>query len=136
MPYRRKSEQSLTRLFQGYVNDYGNAVGEKIIYSIIFNLGGLRLTISMHSHDSELLYALREYLQSEFGESSGNAIMDKLVLELGGQRISFPNFRWLHIQERNKKICEMSGKDSVTISELALKFNLSDTQVWRIVNEH
>jgi len=133
LPSRRDNDKTLTRLFQGYVNDFGSVAGGKIIHEIIFELGGLRLTIPEHCAGNEEMSALQEHLYQEFGEASGNCIMKKFLLELGGMRISFPNFHSIYIKERNQRIKNLSGK--VSIPELAERFSLSKVQVWRIVNE-
>ena len=135
MPSRRDNKETLTRLFQGYVNDFGPAAGRKIIYEIIFELGGMRLIIPKdhRSENNELIASLRTHLCDIFGEASGNAIMKKILMELKGLRISFPNFQTIHMQERNQRIKNLAGKMSIT--ELALRFSMSKSQIWRVVNE-
>lgn len=134
LPSRRDNKETLARLFQGYVNDFGSAAGEKIIHTIIFELGGLRLTIKDHcSGNNEFISSLRTHLCDIFGEASGNAIMKKFLVELRGMRVSFPNFQTLHIQERNQRIKNLAGEMSIT--ELSLRFSMSKSQIWRVINE-
>ena len=136
MPSRWDNKKPLIRLFQSYVNDFGSVAGGKIIHAIIFELGGLRLTIpdDYRSGNNELISSLRAHLYDIFGEASGNTIMKKFLMELKGLRISFPNFQTIYIQERNQRIKNLAGK--MTIAELALRFApLSKPQIWRIINE-
>ena len=135
LPSRWDNKKTLTRLFQSYVNDFGSAAGGKIIHAIIFELGGLRLTIpeDYRSGNNELISSLRTHLCDTFGEASGNTIMKKFLMELKGLRISFPSFQTIYIQERNQRIKNLAGK--MTITELVLRFApLSKSQIWRIVN--
>ncbi len=69
----------------------------------------------------------------EFGHASGRAIMNKIIVELGGRRVWFPDYRDLHIWERNEKIS--SQYNSENAEELALRWNLSREWVLRIVRE-
>jgi len=132
-----KSRQALNRLFEGYMKDYGEANGGRIIRAVITVLGGCRLTIpgSMPTNpeNTEALLSLYNYLCELFQPASAEAIMRKFLLELKGCRISFPDYEDLYREERNRKIRSMfTGQN---YKELACIFNLSPRRIWEIVNK-
>lgn len=137
LPNRRENREVLTRLFQGYVNDYGSEAGEKIIWVIIDELGGLRMVVPTNSDRSgrdeniRLINCLYCRLKKEFGDASGKAIMQKFIQELKSMRISFPDLQDLAREDRDRRIRQAHGG----IPEIALRFGLSETQIWRIRNE-
>ena len=137
LPNRRDNRETLTRLFQGYVNDYGNAAGEKIIRVILDELGGLRMVIPTNSNRSgpdeniRIINCLYCRLKKEFGDASGKAIMQKFLRDIKGMRISFPDLQDLAREDRDRRIKNTVGG----IPEIALRFGLSEKQIRRIRNE-
>lgn len=132
-----KSRQALIRLFQCYVNDYGNEAAVRIIRTIIDVLGGCRLTVpdQMPSNpdNAEALLALYACLCERFQQASADAIMRKFLIELKGLRISFPDYDDLYREDRDTKIRNMfNGKN---YKELSIMFGLAVSTVWEIVNE-
>jgi Mor family transcriptional regulator len=132
-----KSRQILNRLFEGYCKDYGPEDGAKIIKAIIDILGGCRLTVPeklpSNPDNAEALLVLYAYLCELFGQSSGEAIMRKFLMELKNCRISFPDYEDLYREERNRKIKSMFNGSNY--KELATRFNLAESWIWRIVNK-
>lgn len=144
---RRQNREALTRLFQGFVNDYGNAAGKKIIKHIVEHAGGIRIHIPGRSHklnqyatiDNDPLHGCSACFRNlwiniccEFGQASGRAIMNKIVVELGGRKIRFPDHETFYRSERNKKIRNLY--DGANCGELALRFNLCMSQIKNIIN--
>jgi Mor family transcriptional regulator len=69
----------------------------------------------------------------EFGRESGRAIMNKVIVYLGGLRPTFPNREDVYRAERNRKICTLyNGRNH---GELALRFKLTTGQIITIVND-
>jgi Mor family transcriptional regulator len=52
----------------------------------------------------EAVQTLFRRLCSDFGHSSGKAIIRVIVEELGGMRITVPGFKDIYREERNRKI--------------------------------
>jgi Mor family transcriptional regulator len=130
------SRDQLNRLFQAYVNDFGNDSGKEIIRTIIDVLGGCRLTVPTQLRNSENckeMRALYDCLCERFGNASGAAIMRMFLLELKGCRISFPDQEDLYREERNRKIKSEFNGDNY--QELALRWGLDVAFVWKIINE-
>jgi Mor family transcriptional regulator len=135
---RRENRDILQRLFQGYINDFGNDDGWKIIKVIIFELGGIRMQVPRDiNRKGELLEAFYNHICEDFGESSGTAIINKFITELGGLRISFPTFEELYRQERNEKIrARYNGWPyGSNIEVLAEQWGISGECVRKIVRE-
>lgn len=132
----KKSREILGRLFEGYVKDYGDD-GEKIIRIIIDVLGGCRLTIPekfpSNPENAEAFITLYSCLCDHFGEASGKEIMRKFIMELKGCRISFPSWKELYREERNRKIRNMFNGSNY--KELAIMFGLNRTQIWQVINK-
>lgn len=134
---RRENRETLGRLFQGYVNDFGSDAGEKIIRLIIDELGGLRMVVPANNptggrnENLKFISCLYCRLNKEFGDASGKAIMQKFIQELKSMRISFPDLQDLAREDRDRRIKEAHGG----ITEIALRFGMSEKQIGRIRNE-
>ena len=70
----------------------------------------------------------------KFGQASGRAIMQKIICEFGGQRISFPDhmdiFRW----ERNEAIL-IQRQNGVAPKELGLRWGLCHHRILEILKD-
>ena len=132
-----KSRHALKRLFQGYINDYGNEAASRIIRTIIDVLGGCRFTIPEsrpnNADNLNVLITLYSCLCDRFQRSSADAIMRKFLLELKGSRISFPDYDDLYREERNRRIRAMYPASKY--KELAIRFDLSYHRIWEIINK-
>lgn len=137
LPNKRKENRDiLQRLFQGYINDFGNADGWKIIKVIIFELGGIRLQVPRDiTRKGELIEAFYNHLCEDFGEASGTAIIKKFITDLGGLRISFPTFEELYRQERDEKIrARFNGRSyGSNADQLAAQWGITGRCVRKIV---
>lgn len=132
-----KSREILNRLFQGYVNDYGEEAGQKIIATIIDVLGGIRMTIpermSTNAENNGALLSLYACFCERFDDASGQMIMHKFLVELKNCRISFPDHEDINREERNRKIRGMfNGRNA---GELAIIFGLDVRQIRNILYE-
>jgi len=145
---RRQNRETFVRLFQSFVNEYGEVDGKKIVKHIVDNAGGMRIWVPSSNPKLNQYAALnndplhgcsdcfrRLWLSicREFGRTYGRTIMNKIVCELGNQRVHFPChhdiFRW----ERNEKMKnQYTGKN---IAEIALRWNMSVPQAQKIVTE-
>jgi len=155
---RRQNRETFVRLFQGFVNEYGEVVGKKIVKHIVDNAGGMRICIPENNPklnqtrkwiDGKLcvidtvlyndpLYGCSACFRmlwvstcQEFKQSSGRAIMHKIIVELGGRRVYFPNYRDLYKWERNEKM-----KNQYTggnIDEIAERWSMSRLRALQIV---
>jgi len=131
-----ESRKLLRSLFQGYIRDFGDDAGAKIITTIIEVLGGCRICVPVRlgsGDNSRELRVLYDCICERFGNASGEAIMRSFILELKDHRISFPDFKDLWREERNRRIrAKFNGSN---YQELAICFDLHVSHVWRIVNE-
>ncbi len=143
---RRQNRETFVRLFQGFVNEYGAVAGEKIIKHLVDNAGGLRLWIpgndipvnqSLIIHGDPLCThsaCFRRLWRStcrEFGQASGRAIMNKIVVEFGGRRVSFPDYEDIYKWERNEKMKnQFTGNN---IDEIAARWGMSPLRALQIV---
>ncbi len=144
---RRQNRETFIRLFQGFVNEYGEAAAKKIIKHLVDQAGGLQLSIPGPGPDplcgcSAWFRQLWRDTCKEFGRKSGRAIMNKIMGQLGGRRVRFPDYLDLYIWERNVKMhnqyCEIrsSGRSSIeALTELSINWNIHIRHVHRIVNE-
>jgi len=70
-------------------------------------------------------------LYEEIGNVFGERVLRILIEEIGGLRVSIPDFRELERKERNKKI--KNKFNGANVKEIAYYFNISESQVRRIV---
>jgi Mor family transcriptional regulator len=84
------------------------------------------------SDNREALEQLAQRLVSEYGETSGLAILHAVYEELGGLRITIPTIRCLEKTERIRRI--RNTFNGVNHQELAIRWGMSVRQVRRIVN--
>ena len=94
------------------------------------------------SKNYEIVQGLFKRLYATFGAKSGDEVINIIVQELGGFRVSIPDFKDLNRLERNRKIraqffSEMkSGDERERIYRiLAARWGISPVQVRRIINE-
>ena len=130
-----KGRAALDRLFQGYFRDFGDDAKE-IAEIIVTCLGGYRMTIPERlsgSENSMALVGLFGCLCDRIGRSSAEAVMRKFIIELKGLRVSFPDYRDLYREERNRRIRARFTGDNY--SELAILFGLNRSMIWRIIND-
>jgi len=84
------------------------------------------------SDNREALDRLFHRLRTDFGSSSGQAIIKTIIEELGGLRISVPDLDDLYREERDRQIrAEFNGHN---YEELALRRGLSIRHVRHIIN--
>lgn len=144
LPSRRDNRETIRRLFQGYVNDFGPAAGGRIIYVIVSEIGNLRIKVPRNSNNGhpglsalpviasnqETIWCLRCRLVREFGEASARVIMRKFLFELRGMRLTFPDLEDLAREERDRKIrAEFKGD----YKETAIRWGMSIPGVKKIV---
>jgi hypothetical protein len=132
---RRQNRETFTRLFQGFVADFGNETAEKIIRHLVHDAGGLRLSIPGNNGDplygcSSLFRQLWINTCAAFGPATGRAIMMKIIVEFGGQRVWFPDVNDLCRIERNEKIRGLYN--GANCQELAIRFTMHPVHIRRI----
>jgi len=71
-------------------------------------------------------------LTGDFGQSSGKKIIETIIFELGGLRVSIPTFKDVNRIERDRKI--RSRFNGINYTELSIMFGLSLNMVRKIVN--
>jgi len=133
--HRRQNREAFTRLFQGYVNDFGNETAAKIIHHLALSAGRLRLRVPQNNGDP--LFGCSPYFRQlwvdtceTFGSESGRAIMQKILIEFGAQRVIFPDLEDLSRIDRNERIrCQYNGNNC---QELGLRWGLHPSHVGRI----
>jgi hypothetical protein len=136
---RRQNRETFTRLFQGFVNEYGEADAKKIIKHLIDEACGVRMWVPAPGPDplsrcSPSFRRLWRSVCNEFGRASGRAIMNKIMVEVGSscssRRISFPDYKDLCIWERNEIIkTQLACANSY---EVAHRWGMSRQWVLRI----
>ena len=146
---RRQNRETFVRLFQGFVNEYGEVVGKRIMKHIVDNAGGIRMDVPARNPglnqyvklDNDPLHGcgvdFRRLWRStckEFGHNSGQTIMNKIVCELGNQRVYFPCHKEIYRWERNEMMKNQYSKDP-NIKALALRWGMSVPQAQHIVEE-
>lgn len=94
------------------------------------------------NNNHEMIQSLFKRLYATFGEKSGDEVINIIIQELGGFRVSIPDIKDLNRMERNRKIkaqflSEMkSGDERERIYRiLAYRWGMSPVQVRRIVSE-
>ena len=85
-----------------------------------------------HLTNEENLRKLYQRYVAEFGQPDAEKIFKVMIQELWGTRITIPNMQYFHIRERNNKI--KAGFYGGNYDELALRFQLTATQIRRIVH--
>lgn len=142
---RRQNRETFVRLFQGFVDAYGEAAAKKMIKFIIDQAGGLQLWIPGPGPDplNRCGYWFRQLWRNtcqEFGRNIGRAIMNRIIDELGGRRVRFPDYLDLYIWDRNIKIhsqyCSLreSGRSSSeACAELSINWSIHIRHLHRIV---
>jgi hypothetical protein len=135
---RRQNREAIIRLFHGFVADFGNETAEKIIRHLVHATGGLRIQIPKNNGDplygcSNTFRRLWVDICKGFQRESGHLIMIRIVEELGGRRISFPDHDDICRIKRNEKIRDLCNE--VNRKGLALRFNLSEAQIDRITRD-
>ncbi len=141
---RRQNRETFTRLFQGFVSEYGEDAAKRIIKHLVDQAGGLRMWIPSSGPDplSRCGYFFRLLWRETcktFGRQSGRAIMNKIMVELGGRRVYFPDYRDLYIWDRNEKIRRqyipgMPDGPKGNEEELVARWGLSRYWILRIAN--
>jgi Mor family transcriptional regulator len=84
------------------------------------------------AENREAVQTLFRRLCSDFGHSSGKAIIRVIVEELGGMRITVPGFKDIYREERKRKICNLFN--GANHKELAIMFDLTEGSRKEIVN--
>ena len=69
----------------------------------------------------------------EFGEASGQKIIKVIIEELGGLRVTIPDVKVLCREERDRKI--RAYFNGVNHKEIAIRYQISESQVRRILND-
>lgn len=94
------------------------------------------------NNNHEIVQGLFKQLYATFGEKSGDEVINIIVQEIGGFRVSIPDLKDLNRMERNRKIREQffseikSGDERERVYRiLADRWGMSRVQVRRIVNE-
>jgi hypothetical protein len=146
---RRQNRETFVRLFQGFVNEYGEVAGKKIINHIVDQAGGMRIWVPASnpklnqyaSLDNDPLHGCSACFRRlwvstchEFGQASGRAIMNKIICEISGlchHRVHFPSHRDLYRWERDEKMQNQYTGDN--IAEIALRWNMSVPQALKRV---
>jgi len=121
---RRQNREAFIRLFQGFVADYGNVDGEKIIAHLVcHDIGGERRWVPAPGPDplsrcGENFRKLWRDTCAKFERASGRAIMNKIMVELGGRRVYFPDYKDWSMWARNMKIQKQlhSGEDPKVVA--------------------
>jgi hypothetical protein len=128
----KENRSSLARLFEGYVKDYGATAAEQIIRTILYELGGMRLTVptsfKIKTETREAILGLYRRLSENFGDASGRAIMQKFLIDLGGMRICFPGLEDLQREERDHRIRMLAAEGKGSL-ELSIMFDLSEKYI-------
>jgi hypothetical protein len=144
---RRQNRETFVRLFQGFVNEYGEIAGKKIVKHIVDTTGGMRIWVpennpKLNQHtvlDNDPLHGCSACFRMlwisichEFGPASGRAIMHKIIVERGGSRVYFPTYRDLYKWERNEKMRAQYSKCK-NVEEIANRWNMSWQRAAQIV---
>jgi hypothetical protein len=139
LPSRRANRETIRRLFQGYVNDFGPDAGMKVVYAIIDEVGDKRIVVpknNNHRHNNYNgsgladIWCLFCRLRRDFGEASAKTIMRRFLLELKGMRLTFPNINDLYREERDRRILANFKGD---YKELAASWNMSVPGIKRVI---
>lgn len=85
----------------------------------------------MARDNSSAVDGLFQRLVSDFGESSGQAIIKTIVSEVGGLRVCIPDFNDLYRADRDRKIRDLFN--GANHRELAIMFSISESSVRRIL---
>ena len=86
-----------------------------------------------HRKNEELLEELYGKLSAKFGQAAAEAIFKTIIQEFWGMRITIPKVEYFYRKERNRKIKGLCHGGNY--EEVGIRFNLSATQVRRIVHD-
>ena len=141
--YSRDGRDALRRLFQSYVSDFGPSIGEQIIRTIIDTMGGHRMIVPKdnksvgvrcYCNGTEALMQCYEVMSSRLNSRDiGKVVMMRLVKDLGGLRLVFPDYEELYREERNRKI--HAAYNGFNIAELAIIWGLRERTIRNILRE-
>jgi hypothetical protein len=73
-------------------------------------------------------------LCAEFGNETGEKIINMIVAKWGGERLTIPDFEDLYILGRNRVIRKQRS-NNVSITALMIEHDLSRCQILRICND-
>jgi len=90
------------------------------------------MALPKRTENYEALQSLFQRLCNDFGQSSGKKIIETIIFELGGLRVSIPTSKDFYRVERDRRICNRFNGTNYT--ELAIMFGLSVNMVRKIVN--
>lgn len=140
---RRDNRDALRRLFQSYVDDFGPVSGGQIIRTIVDTMGGHRMIVPKdgksvgvrcYCNGTEALMTCYETMSSRLNSRDiGKVVMMRLVKDLGGLRISFPDHEDLYREERNRKI--HAAYNGFNTQELAIIWDLRERTIRKILME-
>ena len=85
------------------------------------------------SDNREALEGLFKRLCGDFGDDSGQQIIKVIVQECGGLRVTIPSLKDLYVDQRNRRIRQLFN--GINHKELAICFQMSESQVRRVLNE-
>ena len=86
----------------------------------------------MPNDNREALDHLFHRLRTDFGHASGQAIIRAIIEELGGLRVTVPDFKDLYREERNRRI--IARFNGANYNELAECFGLHVRTVRKIID--
>ena len=78
---------------------------------------------------------LTKRLCADFGPAAASKIIESIVYEIGGERVTFPSVKDLSRKQRNMRICRLFEKGS-TYEELSVNFDLSTINIKRIIHRY
>lgn len=73
---------------------------------------------------------LTKRLCADFGPASAAKIIESIVYEIGGERVTIPNLQDLQRRERDRKICNVFRGD---YQEITARFAVSETTARRVI---
>lgn len=85
-----------------------------------------------HRKNEELIEELYEKLSARFGREAAKEIFKILIKDFWGKRLTIPKMEYFYRRERNRKIKNLCHGGNY--EEVGIRFNLSATQVRRIVH--
>lgn len=86
-------------------------------------------------NNRKVLLGLFEDICEEYGEIHGEKIISKFINHCGGLRLRIPDYDDLYRLGRDRLIKKQFLKGNISVTALMSQWNLSRSQILKIVNE-
>jgi len=105
---------------------------QQAIRALCRHYGGLMVYVPAKKEDGRSAEKLRGVIADAVGEAAADEIVAKIMRLYGNMQIYFPMEKNAFRKVISLEIFERSGKDNVTMDDLAREYGISFTQAYRL----